>query len=286
MQIPLEYQQGLLKSNSNNYMIIISGFQLNSSLAGAAYLYLTKSMLPKGGLPLWSYALLISPMTQILPFIMVLCVGTDLAILCSGVSGLQKQVFLLGNEGWQKCPTSHFCLKKIQNGFALEEKKRKKKDLPSLPKVPRLSDHAPVWTLAPAVVCASKRGNSRWSSALSPSATWKHCHKRWPCNSSLSQICWRDTNVHMVQELTTAALGTNMENISVTAWREWKTKEKMQGKIETHIWNTKHAEMLWLVMLLLAACRLVIQAGVNPGKLPWKELLWDPWKVGQICAYS
>lgn len=85
-----------------------------------------------------------------------------------------------------------------------------------------------------------------------------------------------------------AALGTKMENISVTAWREWKTKEKKQDKTEMQNWNMelgKNGDILPSDAIIsnMQACD---HPGVNPGKLPWKVLLWIPWKLGQISAYS
>lgn len=92
----------------------------------------------------------------------------------------------------------------------------------------------------------------------------------------------------MVQELMMAALGTKTENISVAAWREWKTKEKMQDKRDTQNWNmklNKHGDILAndAIISSMQACD---RPGVSPGWLPWKALLWAPWKVGQISTYS
>lgn len=164
---------------------------------------------------------------------------------------------------------------------------------PNSPDFLTKSSNVMVWTHAPAMVRASKRRNSPWL----PRVTALSCHHLLSGNTAMraghaiaasSQIWWRDTNVHVVQELMMAALGTKMENISVTAWREWKTKEKKQDKTETQNWNMKFSECGDILAnnAIISNMQACDRPGVNPGRLPWKALLWIPWKVGQISAYS
>lgn len=80
-----------------------------------------------------------------------------------------------------------------------------------------------------------------------------------------SQVWGRDTNVHVVQELVMAAFGTNIENISVTAWREWKTKEEKQSKTETQFWNTKFSKYGDVVVndVIISSMQTCDHPGVN-----------------------
>lgn len=182
----------------------------------------------------------------------------------------------------------------MQNYFSLEKKRISIFFLcPNSPDFLTSSSRATVWMYAPATVHASKRGNS----PRLPRVTALSCHHLLSGNTAMraghaiaasSQIWWRDTNVHVVQELMMAALGTKMENISVTAWREWKTKEKKQDKTETQNWTmklSKHGDILAndATISNVQACDC---PGVNPDRLPWKTLLWIPWKVEQSSAYS
>lgn len=142
-------------------------------------------------------------------------------------------------------------------------------------------------------VRASKWGNS----PQLPRVTALSCHHLLSGNTAMraghaiaasSQIWWRDTNVHVVQQLMVAALGTKMENISVAAWREWKTKENKQDKTVAQnctVNLSKRGDILAndAVIRTTQACE---HPGVNPGRLPWKALLWIPWEVGQSSAYS
>lgn len=142
-------------------------------------------------------------------------------------------------------------------------------------------------------VHASKRGNS----PQLPRVTALSCHHLLSGNSAMraghamaasSQIWWRDTNVHVLQQLMVAALGTKMENISVTAWWGWKTKENTQDNTEAQncSMNLSKCGDISASGAIISNTQACDHPGVNPGRLPWKALLWIPWEVGQSSAYS
>lgn len=183
----------------------------------------------------------------------------------------------------------------MQNYFSLE-KRRIKESPPSF--FAQIAQTfwpvlATIWAHAPAKLHASKRGNRPWL----PRVTALSCHHLLSGNTAMnaghaiavsSQIWWRGTNVHVVQELMMAALGTKTENISVTAWQEWKTKEKKQEKTEIQNWSTKHSKHGDILAndAIISNTPACDRPGVNPGRLLWKALLWTPWKLGQSSAYS
>lgn len=85
-----------------------------------------------------------------------------------------------------------------------------------------------------------------------------------------------------------AALGTKMENISVTAWREWETKENKQDKREAQNCNMNLSKRGGILAndAIISNTQACDHPGVNPDRLPWKVLLWIAWEVGQSSAYS
>lgn len=140
-------------------------------------------------------------------------------------------------------------------------------------------------------VPASKRGNS----PQLPRVTMLSCHHLLSGNTAMraghamaasSQIWWRDTNVHVVQQLMVAALGTKMENISVAAWREWKTKEQDKTEAQNCNMNLSKRGDISATDAIISNTQACDCPGVNPGRVPWKALLWIPWEVGQSSAYG